>query len=251
MKNVVIKTANLCKSYANGKNVQHVLKNINLEIYEEDFTVIMGSSGSGKSTLLYSISSMDQPTSGKVKLLGKEFSDLTETEASRLRSKDIAFVFQSMNLLPDLTAYENIAYPAYLVCSKQEANKEAEQLLEQFDLVEVKDKYPSEMSGGQQQRIGIARAVAKHPKILFGDEPTGALNSAAGTQVLDLLTKLNQEGQTIVMVTHDIKACARGNRLLFLSDGRIEGDLNLGHYNPVEQAEREETIFKFLKQHNW
>lgn len=251
MKNVVIRTENLCKSYIYGRNVQNVLKNISLEIYSGDYTIIMGSSGSGKSTLLYSLSSMDKPTAGSVELLGCDLSKLDEKKIAALRSREISFIFQNMNLLPDLTAFENIAYPAYLSLSKDEANQRAKELLERFSLIEEQDKHPSEMSGGQQQRIAIARALAARPKIIFGDEPTGSLNSASGTQVLDMLTQLNEEGQSIVMVTHDIKACARGNRLIFLSDGRIDGDLSLGHYNPSGQAEREEAIFNFLKKHHW
>lgn len=251
MKKVVISTKNLCKSFECGDNVQNVLKNINLEIYEGDFTIIMGSSGSGKSTLLYSISSMDKPTSGEIELLGKKITDMNEKQISNFRRKRISFIFQSMNLLPDLTASENIAYPAYLSMSKTKADKGTMKLLEKFGLSAEKDKYPSELSGGQQQRIAIARALNTEPEVIFGDEPTGALNSASGTQVLDLLTELNNQGQSIVMVTHDIKACTRGNRLLFLSDGRIMGDLNLGHYNQEEQQAREELVFKFLKEHNW
>ena len=251
MKNIIIETKNLCKSYLVDKGGVNILKNINLEIYEGDFTIIMGSSGSGKSTLLYSISSMDKPTSGTVNILGRDISKLSEKEVSSVRNKDISFIFQSINLLPDLTSFENITYPAYMTEDKKVINNRAEELLRKFDLIDQRDKYPNEMSGGQQQRIAIARAIASSPKIIFGDEPTGALNSSSGTQVLDLLTKLNEDGQSIVMVTHDIKACARGNRLLYLSDGRIEGDLNLGKYNPKEQVEREETVFKFLKSHNW
>lgn len=251
MKKVVIKTENLCKSFGSGGNEQNILKNINLEVYEGDYTIIMGSSGSGKSTLLYSLSSMDKPTSGKVMLLGKTISDLNEKGVSKIRKNKISFVFQSMNLLPDLTAFENITYPAYQSMEKKDANQRALELLKTFGIAKERDKYPSEMSGGQKQRVAIARAVITKPDVLFGDEPTGALNSSSGTQVLDLLTSLNERGQSIVMVTHDIRACARGNRLLFLTDGRIDGDLNLGRYQAMEQKEREEIIFKFLKEHHW
>lgn len=251
MKNILIKTENLCKSFGSEGNEQNILKNINLEIYEGDFTIIMGSSGSGKSTLLYTLSSMDKPTSGKVMLLGDEISGLDEKGVSKIRRSKVSFVFQSMNLLPDLTAFENITYPAYQTMEKKMVNNRAIELMEKFGIKNEKNKYPSEMSGGQKQRVAIARAVITNPNVLFGDEPTGALNSSAGTQVLDLLTDLNEKGQSIVMVTHDIRACARGNRLLFLTDGRIDGDLNLGKYHPMEQKEREEIIFKFLKEHHW
>lgn len=248
MKKVIIKTENLSKRFGVGVNI---LKNISLEVYEKDFTIIMGSSGSGKSTLLYAISSMDKATGGDIFLMGKNVGTMEDKEIDQLRRKDISFIFQNMNLIPDMTAFENVTYPAYQVMPKTEANTKANKLLERFGLMGEKAKYPSEMSGGQQQRVAIARALVKSPKIIYGDEPTGSLNSSAGTQVLNLMTQLNEEGQTIVMVTHDIKACARGNRLLFLSDGRIAGDLHLGKYDSSRQQSREKTIFTFLEEHNW
>lgn len=211
----------------------------------------MGSSGSGKSTLLYSVSSMDQPTGGHAFLMRKDITLMNEKQISEIRKKDVSFIFQSINLIDDLSAYENICYPAYQVMSKKEANKRAVQLLKEFGLEKQSGQYPSELSGGQQQRIAVARAIITRPKILFADEPTGALNSSAGTEVLQLFTQLHRFGQSIVMVTHDIKACARGNRLIYLSDGEIAGDLELGEYSPEEQKNREEIVFRFLTQHNW
>ena len=251
MKNALIKTDKLCKSFVTGKTSNNVLKNVDLEIYEGDFTIIMGSSGSGKSTLLYTISTMDRPTSGTVTLLGKEISKLSEKEIADMRKKDVSFIFQSMNLLPDPTAFENVAYSGYGTDSKENINKRALELLKKLGISEDKDKYPSEMSGGQQQRVAIARALIGKAKLIFGDEPTGSLNSAMGKQVLDILTELNKEGQSIVMVTHDIKAAARATRLLYLSDGKIAGDLNLGRYIPENRKEREEAIFRYLNEHNW
>ncbi len=243
----VIRTQRLRKDYG----AVNVLSDINIELYDGDFTVIMGSSGSGKSTLLYALSSMDTQTRGKVELMGRSIAGLREKGISEIRKRDIAFIFQNINLISDLTAFENIAFPAYLVMPKREANKKATKLLTEFGLIEQRNKYPSEMSGGQQQRIAILRAIIGSPKVLFADEPTGALNSKAGAQILDQLTRLNEGGQTVVMVTHDIATCVRGNRLLFLTDGQITGDLDLGRYNPAEQAAREDTVFRFLKQHQW
>lgn len=251
MKQKIIETKDLCKSFITGKTANHVLKNLNLTIYEGDFTIIMGSSGSGKSTLLYSISTMDEPTSGEVHLLGHEISHLTEKEAVKIRRQDISFIFQSMNLLTDMTVFENVTYCGYGTEKKETVNKKAEELLERLGLSESKDKYPSELSGGMQQRVAIARALISNAKIIFCDEPTGALNSTMGTEVLDMLSELNEQGQSIVMVTHDIKAAQRASRLVYLADGRIEGDLKLGKYCEEEKEDRKQMILKFLKEHNW
>lgn len=251
MKTKIIETKNLCKTYVLGKTGNNVLKNINLCIYEGDFTVIMGSSGGGKSTLLYSLSSMDKPTSGTVNVLGKNIESMKEKELNELRKKDISFIFQSMNLLNDLTAFENIAFIGYEVGVKKEINKKTLELLEAFELTDVKDKYPSELSGGQQQRVALCRALINNAKIIFGDEPTGSLNSTAGRQVLDYLSSLNAKGQSIVMVTHDLKAATRASRLLYMADGHIDAELNLGTYTKEEEQERKTKVYQFLKEQGW
>lgn len=248
----IIKARGLCKSFILGKTANNVLKNINLDIYEGDFTVIMGSSGSGKSTLLYSISTMDNPSAGSLELLGKDITDLNEKEATEIRNKYISFVFQSINLLYDLNIKENITYTGYLNNrDKKSVNKKAEELINRLELKEIENKYPSEISGGQQQRVAIARALINTPKVIFGDEPTGALNSSTGKKVLDILTELNNEGQSIVMVTHDLKAASRASRLIYLKDGRIDGDLDLGKFNEKDLEGREEKIFEFTKSRGW
>lgn len=251
MKRTIIETKDLCKSFVVGKNANNVLKNVNISIYEGDFTIIMGSSGSGKSTLLYSISTMDKPTSGSVLLFGEDISGIDEKTAARIRKEKVSFIFQSMNLLSDLNVFENIAYCGYGTADKEEIHQKTKKLLERMGLADVAEKYPSEISGGMKQRVAIARALISGAGVIFGDEPTGALNSSMGKQVLDLLTELNAEGQSIVMVTHDLKAAARATRLLYLEDGRIVGDLNLGHYTEETRKERESTIYAFLKEHNW
>ena len=253
MKNKIIETKKLCKTFILGKTGLNVLKNIDLDIYEGDFTVIMGSSGSGKSTLLYALSSMDKPTSGSVKILGKEISNMSEKELSKIRKNDVSFIFQSMNLLNDLTVFENIAYIGYSAGleSKNEVNKRTLRLLKEFELEEQKDKYPSEISGGQKQRTAICRALIGKPKVIFGDEPTGALNSSTGRQVLDNLTAINNKGQSIVMVTHDLKAATRATRLLYISDGRIGAELKLDKYEGEKEKERQDVVFQFLKEQGW
>lgn len=252
MREVLIKTEDLCKSFIIGKNGVNVLKNLNIEIYKGDFTVIMGSSGSGKSTLLYSLSTMDNPTSGKVELLGTDISNMNEEEAGKVRNKDISFIFQGINLLPDLTIYENVVYAAiYDRKNKKEIQERAIELLKELDLYEHREKYPSEVSGGMQQRTAIARAIINNPKVIFGDEPTGALNSSTGKMVLDILTKLNNNGQSIVMVTHDMKSALRANRILYIKDGRIDGELNLGKHNEDNNKERRERLQTFLDEKSW
>ena len=254
-KTTLIKTENLCKSFILGKTGLNVLKNIDMEIYDGDFTVIMGSSGSGKSTLLYTLSSMDETTGGKVRVMDKEITSMSLKALEDFRKKDVAFVFQNVNLLPDLTAFENVAYCGYNNSSaKKEVNRRTEDLLNRFDLKDDSRKYPNELSGGQQQRVAIARALINEAKIVFADEPTGALNSAMGEEVLDALSELNDNGQSIVMVTHNMSAAARGNRLLYLKDGRIVGDLSLGRYDKKDGKaliEREEKIFNYLKENEW
>ena len=254
-KSIVIETQNLCKSFILGKTGLNVLKNLDIEIYEGDFTVIMGSSGSGKSTLLYALSSMDSATSGKVEVLGKDITIMGPKALEGFRKSDVAFVFQNINLLPDLTAFENIAYCGYNNSKeKKDVNKRTEELLDRFQLSGDQKKYPSEMSGGQQQRVAIARALINNAKIIFADEPTGALNSSMGKQVLDALSELNESGQSIVMVTHSMEAAARASRLLYLKDGRIVGDLALGKYDksdPDAITKREEKIFSYLKENQW
>jgi putative ABC transport system ATP-binding protein len=252
MKSSVIKAKNLCKSFITGKTALNVIKNLNLDIYKGDFTVIMGSSGSGKSTLLYTLSGMDSPSSGTVNLLGNDITSMKEEELSSIRKKDISFVFQSINLLPDITVFENIAYCGYGVNkSKKQINDKTLALLESLGLAEDKDKYPSEISGGMQQRVAVARAIINSPEIIFGDEPTGALNSLAGEEVLDILSDLNSKGQTVVMVTHDLKAAARASRLIYLRDGRIDGELALDKFSKADYENREVLIFEFLKERGW
>jgi len=251
MKNKIIETKQLCKTYILGKTGMNVLKNIDLEIYEGDFTVIMGSSGGGKSTLLNAISSMDKPTSGTVNVLGNDMASMTEKQLSKFRKTEVSFIFQSMNLLHDLTAFENIAYIGYGTDTKENINKKALTLLDQFGLTEEKDKYPSEMSGGQQQRVALCRALIGSAKVIFGDEPTGSLNSSSGKQVLDSLTTLNDNGQSIVMVTHDLKAATRATRLLYMADGRIYAELNLGKYSTEKESERKSVVLDFLKEQGW
>jgi putative ABC transport system ATP-binding protein len=252
MKNIIIKTELLCKSFICDGEVNNVVKNLDMEIYERDFTVIMGSSGSGKSTLLYALSGMDNVTTGKVYFEGEDITRMKEKDISRLRKDKIGFVFQSINLIPNLNVYENILSPTYkLNADRKEIQTKIDTLLKKMELLSQRKKFPNQMSGGQKQKAAICRALINKPQVLFADEPTGSLNSSQGQSVLNVFTDINREGQSIVMVTHDLKAALRGNRIIYLKDGRIDGDLNLDEYDESNASEREEIIYKFLKEKGW
>lgn len=252
MKNVVIKTDLLCKSFISDGEINNVIKNMDLEIYDGDFTVIMGSSGSGKSTLLYMLSGMDNVTTGKVFFDGADITRLREKDLSKLRKHKLGFVFQGINLIPNLNVYENIMSPTYKTAMERKViEKRIDALLDKMELTSHKKKFPNQMSGGQKQKVAICRALINQPKVLFADEPTGALNSSQGQIVLDIFTKVNREQQSVVMVTHDLKAALRGNRIIYIKDGRIDGDLRLDDYEEANAAQREEVVYKFLRQKGW
>lgn len=225
---------------------------MDLDIYEGDFTVIMGSSGSGKSTLLYSLSGMDKVTTGKVFFDNEDITRMKEKEITKLRKNMLGFVFQGINLIPNLNVYENIVSPTYKTKVKHKAIEErAKDLMEKLELNEHKHKFPNQMSGGQRQRAAICRALINKPKVLFADEPTGSLNSSQGESVLNIFTAVHAEGQSVVMVTHDLKAALRGNRILYIKDGRIDGDLVLTEYGTDDLSQREDILYRFLKSKGW
>jgi putative ABC transport system ATP-binding protein len=252
MKNIIVKTELLCKSFISDGEINNVIKNLDLDIFEGDFTVIMGSSGSGKSTLLYTLSGMDNVITGKVYFEGEDITRLKEKDIAGLRKNKLGFVFQGINLIPNLNVYENILSPTYKTNKeRRKIESKIEELLERMDLSAHRKKFPNQMSGGQKQKAAICRALINEPKILFADEPTGALNSSQGQNVLDIFTDINREKQSVVMVTHDLKAALRGNRIIYLKDGRIDGDLRLEDYDKEAANEREETVYKFLKEKGW
>ena len=251
-KEAIVKTELLCKSFIIDGEINNIIKNMDLEIYADDFTVIMGSSGSGKSTLLYSVSGMDKVTTGKVLFDGEDITTMKEKELARLRKEKFGFVFQGINLIPNLNVYENVLSPTYKTkANKNKLEEYVSQLLDKMELSDQKHKFPNQMSGGQRQRAAICRALVNQPKILFADEPTGALNSSQGENVLDIFSAIHKEGQAVVMVTHDLKAALRGNRILYLKDGRIDGELTLLEYGTDDNKEREDYIYRFLKEKGW
>lgn len=242
----------LCKTFSNGSVQQHVLKNLNLKINKGDFTVIMGSSGSGKSTLLYALSGMDKPSLGSIKYNQEEISKYSNDKLALFRRNHCGFVFQQNYLNDTMNVMDNILVSGLLVNkNKKEISNKALDLLKRVGLDEGTDKkFPTQLSGGEAQRVTIVRGIINSPEILFADEPTGALNSTNTINVLDILTELNNQGQSIVMVTHDMKAARRGNRVLYLKDGIIEEELNLGKYQTNDQ-ERHQNLRDFLNRMGW
>jgi len=252
MKNTILSTNNLCKTFTTGNQQQEVLKNLDMEIYEGDFTVIMGPSGAGKSTLLYALSGMDKPTNGSVRFSGKDISGLSSDKLAVFRRDNCGFVFQQTYLLDNMSILDNIMACGLLV-NKNRKNiaERATALLKRFDINETTwRKFPSQVSGGEGQRAGIARALINNPRIVFADEPTGSLNSASGLAVLNTLTEVNSQGQSIVMVTHDIRTARRGNRILYFRDGGIVGECALGKYESGN-AERHAKLSGFLADMGW
>ncbi len=251
MKNI-IETKKLCKTFSNGGVQQHVLRNVNLEIYEGDFTIIMGASGAGKSTLLYSLSGMDKPTLGSVSFDGTEITKMNTDELAIFRRSHCGFVFQQVYLVESMSVLDNIMAAGLLVYKdKNTLVKKAEDLLKAVNIDETLwNKFPTQISGGEAQRVGIARSLINDPKLVFADEPTGALNSQTGKAVLDTLTSFNEKGQSIVMVTHDISSARRGNRILYVKDGEIAGECNLGKYVTGDK-ERHQKLNDFLATMGW
>lgn len=252
MSNVIISTDKLCKSFSNAGLQQHVLKNLDLEIYEGDFTVIMGSSGAGKSTLMYALSGMDKPTLGKINFAGQNISGLSNDKLAVLRRKNFGFVFQQVYLLDSMSVMDNVIASGLLINKdRKEIVKRAKELFLQVELDEsIWKKFPSQLSGGEAQRAGIVRALINNPKVVFADEPTGALNSTYGKAVLDVLSNVNNQGQSIVMVTHDLNSARRGNRIIYLKDGVICGECILGKYISGDR-DRHEKLRSFLMEMGW
>ena len=253
MKNAILSAKGVCKSFAHGGGQVHVLSQVDIDLYEGDFTVIMGASGSGKSTLMYALSGMDRATAGEIVYNGEDIVKMSEKRLAALRCSDFGFIFQQMHLVSNLTLFENVAVPGYLNKEKSaaEVKARADGLLEKMSISHIKSRLPSQVSGGEQQRCAIARAVINEPKLLFADEPTGALNRKNTTDVLDLLTGLNRSGQSILMVTHDLRAALRAGRILYLEDGGIIGELTLPPYDPDAEKRRETQVNAWLSSMHW
>lgn len=252
MQNILLETEKLCKTFSSGGVQQHVLKNVDLQLYQGDFTVIMGASGAGKSTLLYALSGMDTPTLGTIRFGESVISNLSSDNLAVFRREHCGFVFQQIYLIDGMSVMDNVLCAGLLVTNDRKALVErAKELFASVDISEeIQNKFPSQLSGGEAQRVGIVRALINQPEILFADEPTGALNSQTGLDVLNTMTKFNEQGQSVVMVTHDIHSARRGNRILYLKDGIILGECNLGKYSHGD-TERHEKLKAFLSGMGW
>ena len=249
---VAIRTTGLCKSFMAAGREQQVLRGLDIDIYAGDYTVIMGASGAGKSTLLYALSGMDRPTGGQIRFYDAAIERLNNDRLAVFRRGNCGFVFQQMFLLDNMSVMDNILAGGLLTGgSRKEIIAYAKELLTRVGLTEgIWRKFPSQLSGGENQRAAIVRALINHPRVVFADEPTGSLNSASGRAVLDVLTEVNQSGQSIVMVTHDLVSARRGNRVLYIKDGVISGECQLGAYVSGDVA-RHEKLMAFLAQMGW
>lgn len=250
MKNI-IETRELSKTYVVGKNNQQsILKNVSLQIREGEFISVMGPSGSGKSTLLYNISGMDRMTSGSVNFNGQELSTLSEKELSQLRLRKMGFIFQQIHLLKNLSIFDNVIFSAYLAnhTSRNVINQRAMELMQKAGIADLANNDITQASGGQLQRVAICRALINRPDIVFGDEPTGALNSKSACEIMEILADINQAGTTILLVTHDVKVAAKTERVLFMLDGSLIAEQRLGKYCRENNnlKEREEKLSHWL-----
>ena len=263
MADICLEARDLCKTYIVDGYSNNVLQNINLKIEEGEFVSIMGPSGSGKSTLLYTISGMDDMTAGQVMFDGEDISKLNDKQLTKLRLLKMGFIFQQMYMMKKLCIMDNIVLPGYQagVMSRDEVNKKAEDLMRRLGIIETADREITEVSGGQLQRACLARALINSPKVLFADEPTGALNSKASMEVLSEMVKANESGTTVLMVTHSEKVAASSDRIIYLMDGDIQGELVLGKINggdgkdtvsaPEKLSLRERKLRKWLEEMGW
>ncbi len=251
----VLEVKDLCKTYVVNKRQNNVLKNVNFKVEDGEMVAIMGPSGSCKSTLLYAVSGMDGATGGSVVFDGKDITKLKSNELASLRLDEMGFIFQQMYMMKNLTILDNIVLPAMeskkTSESKKEKTKRGEDLMRKLDIIEVADNDINEVSGGQLQRACICRSMINKPKVLFADEPTGALNRTASNEVMKELVKLNEEGTTIMMVTHDAKVAAKCSRVLYIVDGNIKGEYNSPKEKDVQEKDRERMLNNWLMELGW
>lgn len=248
-----LKVKDLCKTYIVNKRQNNVLRNINMEIMQGEMVAVMGPSGSGKSTLLYAVSGMDDITAGRVEFFGRDISSLSPLQMSRLRLNEMGFIFQQMYMLKNLSIYDNIILPAYQSedgkgrDKRNKINDRAKELMHKLGISEIAGHDINEVSGGQLQRACICRSLINDPKIIFADEPTGALNQQNSKEVMKELNRINAEGTTVMLVTHDVKVAAKSDRVLYLEDGNIKGEYDFPKYTDQEDIrDRERKLSNWL-----
>jgi putative ABC transport system ATP-binding protein len=252
MADVVLRAERLTKSYASAAPGVRAVDAVDLAVRAGEFVGIMGSSGSGKTTLLYLLAGLERPSDGSVRVNQRPLDRLADKDLAKLRRDSIGFVFQSMNLLPHLSLRENILVAGYLTRRPRgEVNLTTDRLLQEMGIAEASHRLPAEVSAGQQQRAAIGRALVNAPGMVFADEPTGSLNSSTSAGVLDLLAAVNRTGTTVVMVTHDLKAACRGGRVLFIRDGRMEGEFDFDREAAGSPDDRERRLCDWLFQKGW
>lgn len=254
--NTIIEVKDLCKTYIVNKRQNNVLKNVNFTVSEGEMVAIMGPSGSGKSTLLYAVSGMDGITAGEVNFCGKNIAKMPGRELAQLRLDEMGFIFQQMYMLKNLTVLDNIILPACQSDKIKESRKQTVQrgreLMHRLGISDITDNDINEVSGGQLQRACICRSMINRPKMIFADEPTGALNRTSSEEVMEELAALNADGTTIMLVTHDVKVAAKCSRVLYIVDGNIKGEYNLGRCESASQMrERERTLSNCLMELGW
>ena len=252
----VLEVSNLCKTYIVNKRQNNVLKNVNFTISEGEMVAIMGPSGSGKSTLLYTVSGMDDLTAGEVLFGGKSLTAMNQKELADLRLNEMGFIFQQMYMLKNLTILDNIILPACQSNKIKESRKETvqrgQEIMRKLGIIDVADNDINEVSGGQLQRACICRSMMNRPKMIFADEPTGALNRTSSNEVMEELSKINKEGTTIMLVTHDVKVAAKCTRVLYIVDGNIKGEYNLDKVDPsLQLRQRERILNNWLLEMGW
>lgn len=251
--NMVLEVKDLCKTYIVNKQQNNVLRNVNFSVASGEMTAIMGPSGSGKSTLLYTVSGMDKMTAGEVFFCGKNMSTMQEKELAEIRLEDMGFIFQQMYMMKNLSVLDNILLPAVKSAKKKESNKEIEQrgreLMKCLGIAEIAENDINEVSGGQLQRACICRSMINNPKIIFADEPTGSLNRTSSEEVMENLTGLNENGTTILIVTHDVKIAAQCRKVLFIVDGNIKGEYHIDDEKNIHDRER--SLNHWLMEMGW
>lgn len=250
----VLEVKNLCKTYIINKRQNNVLKNVNFTVSEGEMVGVMGPSGSGKSTLLYTVSGMDHLTAGEVLFGGKSLAAMRQKELADLRLNEMGFIFQQMYMLKNLTVLDNIILPACQSNKRKESRRETvargQELMRKLGIIDVADNDINEVSGGQLQRACICRSMMNSPRMIFADEPTGALNRASSAEVMEELSGINREGTTIMLVTHDVKVAAKCTRVLYIVDGNIKGEYNLDKADSSLHV-RERILNNWLLEMGW